>query len=310
MNSSNVILLSSHISFETRQPVLDIILLIYTIVIQMFMIFTNSILFHVIVWKPQLWENPTHLLICSLVVSDLLYAISFCVAMILYFLPLDPSPIMCLSILLFLYFPTLSSGLNFIVCLGDRYMKICHPFRYVNIMSKKSAIVILTIPWVTAALTTVITFIEAFPGELFNDMCPFYIARGLAGEIVFFCAATIALLMISVFIYGISTVSIKQQNQVWSTSSATPTHTLHKRIAYLLLFSFIFYVPMTIIVAIDTAASLYRTSASFRLWYQIAVALSHLHFALHCVVYGWNDKRLRYHIKKLFTKTTRWESEE
>ena len=311
MNSSSVILLSSHISFETHQPVLDIALLIYTIIIQMLMIFTNSILLHVIFWKPQLRENPTYLLICSLVMSDLLYAISFCVAMIMHVLPLDPTQIMCSSILLFLYFPTLSSGLNFIVCLGDRYMKICHPFRYANIMSRKSAIIVLTIPWVIAALTSVITFTEGLPGELFNGICPaFYIARGLAGEIVFICAVTIVLLMISGFMYGIYSVSIKQQNQVRSTSSATPTHTLHKRIAYLLSFSFVFYVPMMISVAIDTAASLYRTSASFRLWYQITVALSHLHFALHSVVYGWNDKKLKYHIKKLFTNTTRWDSEE
>ena len=158
-------------------------------------------------------------------------------------------------------------------------MKICHPFRYANIMSRKSAIIVLTIPWVIAVLTSVVTFTDVLPGELFHGMCPIYIARGLAGEIIFICAVTTALLMISIFIYGISTASIKQQNQVWSTSSATPNHTLHKRIAYVLSFSFVFYVPMTIIVAIDTAASLYRTSASFRLWYQIAVALSHLHFA-------------------------------
>ena len=309
MNSSSI---SSQrpISFETNNPVLDMFLTIYAIVIQSFMIFTNSVLLHVICWTPQLRENPTYLLILSLVVSDLLYAIGFGITIILYFLPLNPTPVLCLSFIFLLYCPMITSGLNFVVCLGDRYMKICHPFWYVSKMSRKYAIIISTVPWVITILASGITFIEVLPGELFNGVCPFVIPTGLVGDIIFLCFVTLALVMISFFIYGISNISRKQQHQVWSTTSARPKYTMHKRIAYLLSFSFVFYVPITIIVAIERIASLYETSASFRTWYQVGMAFSHLHFVLHSVVYGWKDKQLRYHVKKLFIRTASRGSEE
>ena len=268
---------------------------------QIVIIFTNSVLFHVIVWTTQLRESPTYLLILSLVASDLLFAAGYCITIILYFWPLDSSPMLCLSFVILIYCPGVSSAFNFIICLGERYIKICHPFWYANKMSRKNAIIISVIPWLMTVVISVITVSEVLPGQLINGTCPLYVNAGSTGRIIFICLATIGCTELLSFIYAISKASRLQRNQVWATTSARH-NTAHKRIAYLLFFSFVFYVPMAIVVIIDSATSLYVRNASFRLWYQIALDLCMLYFAVHPVVYGWNDRNLWYHIKKLFTR--------
>ena len=309
-DSTGDILSKRHISQETNSGVLDIVLLMYIIIIEMFMIFTNSVLFHVICWTPQLRETPTYLQILSLVVSDLLYTTGVILTTILYFWPLDPTPLLCTSFLILIYCPSVSSALNFMFCLGEQYMKICHPFWYANKISSRNAIISVTVPWMMTMIISVVTVIEALPGELYNGICPVYLNAGLIGLIIFICVATICLVVMLFFMYGISKVSMKQRNQVWTTSATRENNTIHKRIAFLLLFSFIFYVPMYFVNIIDSMTSLYRTNASFRLWYQIAMELCMLHFALHSLVYGWNEKTLRHHIMKLFTRMFKQNSDE
>ncbi|XP_063058245.1 odorant receptor 131-2-like [Engraulis encrasicolus] len=236
------------------------------VLLTVFLVYINSLMFHTLLSKPVFRELPRYILFAHMLCNDSFHVL---ISMSMYLMTLGLQKIpkaLCALILLFATTTFNNAPLNLAVMSLERYVAICFPLRHSEIVNQKSASLSICFIWFVSSLNIVIAILYSliwspvsFKDSMFcvrerilNSPWQLDMSRGF--NIFFFTTVTAIL----VFTYvNVVIVARSASSQKDSAKKAQRTILLHLGQLLLCVNSFI-YGTIERVLAMASSSDLFR----------------------------------------------------
>ena len=210
---------------------------------------------------------------------------------------LDFAKYSCLSLCFVALFTQMASIHALFCATFERYVKICHPFRYQRIIKTSVTMPLLCLSWVISFLygCTFIT-VNWYP----ESLCQFI--STLEHTIIIACTPYVVLLLAVLSFFNIKIFSTVQRHrrQIQGLEQQVDEQNVGrtKLIGMLVLFSFVAYAPFLVTLMVGLFVD--ENNVVYRVLELIATLLMYSNNVANPVIFGWKDKKIRkYGIKLL-----------
>ena len=266
----------------------------------------NSVILYIVA-KHQHLRSYSNALVANLLLTDNVVAV-YCIIFVLYYVTSPHSQqeqrFLCLALNFFGLTGLCLSGTSLASADIERYLKICHPFLYERIMSWRTVVTLIIVPYgVTFIL--VILFLS---DNHFHYKVQCGLAYNMKYEHLVLLNIVSALLITFVIILTCRMLIVIRrhenaiQHQHQGNGDHTKEHNRSKTIGKMTLFIFVSYWPFGIVALILAIHKDIQSSFFAKLAYSFVVGFCLLNNVMNSVVFGWRDREVRNILRRMFLR--------
>lgn len=172
---------------------------------------------------------------------------------------------------------------------GERYVKICHPFRYQTVTGWWIVFTLLCLSWVNSVVIAGSIVINT-PWS-YNGICPLAASLNLV-KIIVIGPYVVALLLVTLYcnvrIFG---TIVRHRREIQQSGQGDENVQRANMIGLVVLFTFLAYIPYLIHTFAGYGVN--KTSVAYRMFEIINMMLLYCNNIINPLLFGWKDKNIR-----------------
>ncbi|XP_076441896.1 uncharacterized protein LOC143280955 [Babylonia areolata] len=270
-----------------------------------FSVFGNSLVL-VAIMKICSLRTVTNCFIGSLAAADVLVGLIIPPTVILSYMGLPRNFYGCVFVNSLVVLLTNISILSLLGVAVERFVAVKNPFLYQRVMTKKRALLVVTLTWIIAIFFGLIPLMGWHLGSEGFEFCAFSVVIDLRYLVYLnFFGMTVPLLLVMLVIYIYIFYIIRKQWQQTRYQMQLFKRNLrqHKRevrgakgLAYVIILFTVCWFPVHIMNCITVFAP--QNSAPFD-WLLVAIVLSHANSFVNPFLYAFSNSKFKYAIKRI-----------
>ena len=206
----------------------------------------------------------------------------------------------CLIFTFFVVFVQLNSIHALFCATCERYIKICHPFKYERVMKTKIILPMIILCWIISILHGCMITGARWSPDALCKLISIIDRPNLIACIPYFIILLTCLCFFNFKIFG-TVLKHRQQIQDQFQSLVSTEHVQRtKLIGVIVLFTFLGYIPY--VVSLITGFFINEEKKAYRIADTVTIMLMYANNVVNPVIFGWKDQNIRKYAKKILMR--------